>query len=217
MIDLQILTIRDLLPVTRVEFASRVVPPSVIILGDKMDQASLVFINDIEAPEFAVLSTNKIIAQIPTSERSSILRKVAVIATVPAVNRRSLLQFEVTSSIRGISGIEKLVQAYCKQLIQTPGTDRFRPNDGGGLLKLVGRNVSKGDTKNLQASVIGAIGRARDQLIARQNVDRRIPSDERLLTVTADAIGFDPLTTTLTASISLSSVAGKQATASLTL
>jgi phage baseplate assembly protein W len=216
-IDLQILTIRDLLPVTRVEFASKVVPPSVIILGDRMDQASLVFINDVEAPEFAVLSTNRIVAQIPTSERSSILRKVAVIATVPAINRRSLLQFEVTSSVRGISGIEKLVQAYCKQLIQTPGTDRFRPNDGGGLLKLVGRNVSKGDTKNLQASVIGAISRSRDQLIARQNIDRRIPADERLLTVTADAVGFDPLTTTLTASISLSSVSGKQATANLTL
>lgn len=217
MIDLQILTIRDLLPVTRVDFAARVVPLSVIIQGDKLDQASSVFINDLEAPEFAVLGTNRIIAQIPTSERSSILRKVAVIATVPAVNRRSLLLFEVTSSIRKISGIEKLVQAYCKQLVQTPGTDRFRPTEGGGLLKLVGRNVSKGDSKNLQASVIGAISRARDQLIVRQNADRRIPSDERLLTATADAVGFDALTTTLTASISLSAVSGKQAVANLTL
>lgn len=217
MIDLQVLTIRDLLPVTQVEFAARVSPPSIIITGDRMDQASSVLVNDAEVQEFAVLSTNRLVAQIPTSERSSIIRKVAVIATVPAVNRRSLLMFEITSSIRGFSGIEKLVQAYCKQLIQSPGTDRFRPDDGGGLLKLVGRNVSKGDTKNLQASVIGAIGRARDQLIARQNLDRRIPSDERLLTVTADSIGFDALTTTLTASISLSAVSGKQATASLTL
>lgn len=217
MIDLQILTIRDLLPVTRVDFAARVVPLSIIIQGDRLDQASSVFINDLEAPEFAVLGTNRIIAQIPTSERSSILRKIAVIATVPAVNRRSLLLFEVTSSIRKISGIEKLVQAYCKQLVQTPGTDRFRPTEGGGLLKLVGRNVSKGDSKNLQASVIGAISRARDQLIGRQNADRRIPADERLLAATADAVGFDALTTTLTASISLSAVSGKQAVANLTL
>jgi phage baseplate assembly protein W len=217
MIDFQILAIRDLLPVTKVDFAAKVSPPAIIIVGDRMNQASSVMINDTEAPEFAVLSVNRIIAQIPTSERSSIIRKVAVIATVPAVNRRSLLMFEITSSIRGLSGIEKLVQAYCKQLVQSPGTDRFRPDDGGGLLKLVGRNVSKGDTKNLQASVIGAISRARDQLIARQNLDRRIPSDERLLTVTADSVGFDALTTTLTASISLSAVSGKQATASLTL
>lgn len=217
MIDLQILTIRDILPITRVDFAAKVTPPSIIIQGERLDQASVVFINDIEAPEFAVLATNRIVAQIPTGERSSILRKVAVIATVPAVNRRSLLLFEVTSSIRKISGIEKLVQVYCKQLVQTPGTDRFRPTEGGGLLKLIGRNVSKGDSKNLQASVIGAINRSRDQLISRQNVDRRIPADERLLTVTADAVGFDPLTTTLTASISLSAVSGKQAVANLTL
>jgi hypothetical protein len=217
MIDLQILTIRDLLPVTGVDFAAKVNPPSIIIQGDRMDQASSVLINDAESPEFAVLSVNRIIAQIPASQLSSILRKVAVIATVPAVNRRSLLMFEVTSSIRKISGIEKLIQAYCKQLLQSPGTDRFRPNDGGGLLKLIGRNVSNGDTKNLQASVIGAIGRARDQLISRQGADRRIPADERLLSVTADAVGFDVLTTTLTASISLSAVSGKQAVANLTL
>ncbi len=217
MIDLQILTIRDLLPITNVDFASRVSPPSIIIVGSRMDQASSVFVNDAESPEFAVLSANRLIAQIPASERSSIIRKVSVIATSPAINRRSLLLFEITSSIRGISGIEKLVQAYCKQLLQSPGTDKFRPEEGGGLLKLIGRNVSKGDTKNLQASVIGAIGRARDQVIARQNLDRRIPSDERLLSVTADSVGFDALTTTLTASISLSAVSGKQATASLTL
>lgn len=217
MIDLQILTIRDILQVTKVDFAAKVIPPSIIIQGDRLDQASSVFINDIESPEFAVLAPNRIVAQIPTGELSSILRKVAVIATVPAMNRRSLLLFEVTSSIRKISGIEKLVQAYCKQLVQTPGTDRFRPTEGGGLLKLIGRNVSKGDSKNLQASVIGAINRSRDQLISRQNIDRRIPADERLLTVTADAVGFDPLTTTLTASISLSAVSGKQAIANLTL
>lgn len=217
MIDLQILTIRDLLPITKVEFAPNVNPPSVIIQGERLDQATSVFINDIEVSEFAVLSVNRLLAGIPVSEQSSILRKIAVIATVPAVNRSSLLHFEVTSTVRRIAGLEKLIQAYCKQLIQTPGTDRFRPNDGGGLLKLTGRNVSKGDARSIQASVVGAINRARDQLIARQNTDRRIPADERLLTATASAVGFDALTTTLTASISLSAVSGKQAVANLTL
>lgn len=217
MIDVKILTIRDLLPITQVEFAAKVVPLSVLIQGDRLDQASIVFINDMEAPEFAVLSKNRILAQVPTSERSSILRKIAIVATTPSVNRSSLLHFEIGSSFKGLSGIEKLVQAYCKQLIQTPGSDRFRPDEGGGLLKLVGRNVSKGDTKNLQASVIGAIGRARDQLLARQNLDRRIPADERLLSVSAESIGFDATTTTLVTSIALSAVSGRQAVANLNL
>jgi hypothetical protein len=217
MIDIKILTIRDLLPITQVEFAARVSPLSIIIQGDRLDEASIVYINDMESPEFAVLSKNRILVQVPTSERSSILRKVAVVATSPSVNRSSLLHFEIGSSFKGLSGIEKLVQAYCKQLIQSPGSDRFRPDEGGGLLKLVGRNVSKGDSKNLQASVIGAIGRARDQLLARQNLDRRIPADERLLSVSAESIGFDPTTTTLVASIALSAVSGRQAVANLNL
>lgn len=217
MIDIKILTIKDLLPVNKVEFAAKVVPPSLIIQGDRLDQASSVLVNDVEAPEFAVLSKNLLLVQIPTSERSSLLRKIAVIATVPSVTRRSLLHFEIGDSIKGISGLEKLVQSYCKQLLQTPGTDRFRPSEGGGLMKLIGRNVSKGDSKNLQASVIGAISRARDQLIARQNSDRRIPADERLLTATAEAVGFDASTTTLSARIAISAVSGRQAVANLTL
>lgn len=217
MIDIKILNIRDLLFISDVSFATSVSPLSLLISGDRMDEASVVYVNDIEAPEFVVLSKNRLLAQVPTSEKSSILRKVAVVANTPSVNRSSLLHFEVGKTVKGITGIEKLVQVYCKQLIQTPGTDRFRPDDGGGLLKLVGGNVSQGDVKNLQASVIGAISRARDQLLARQNLDRRIPADERLLTVTAQAVGFDATTTTLTASIALSAVSGQQAVANLTL
>lgn len=217
MIDLKILTIRDLLPIMSVEYAANVTPLSVLITGDRLDQASQVYINDIEAPEFAVLSSGRIIAQVPTGERNSVLRKLAVVATVPSANRKSLLHFEVGHSIKGIKGLEKLVQAFCKLLLQTPGTDRFRPDDGGGLLKLVGRNVSKGDTKNLQAAVVGAVTRTRDQLLARQGTDRRIPSDERLLTATTEAVGFDTSTTTLSARIALSAVSGQLAVANLTL
>lgn len=217
MIDLKILTIKDLLPIAKVEYASKVVPLSVIITGEKLDQTSQVYINDIESPEFVVLSSGRIVAQVPTGERKSILRKVAAIATVPATSRRSLLHFEVGKSVDGIKGIEKLVQAFCKILLQTPGSDRFRPNEGAGLMRLVGRNVSKGDSKNLQASVVGSVTRARDQLLARQAVDRRIPADERLLSVTAEAVGFDTMNTTLSARISLSAVSGQLAVANLTL
>ncbi len=217
MIDLKILSIRDLLPIVSVEYAAGINPLSVVITGDRLDQASLVYMNDIEAPEFAVLSSGRIIAQVPTGERNSVLRKIAVIATVPSMNRKSLLHFEVGSSIKSITGLEKLVQSFCKLLLQTPGTDRFRPNEGGGLLKLVGRNVSKGDSKNLQAAVVGSITRTRDQLMARQGSDRRIPSDERLLSATTEAVGFDPSTTTLSARVAVAAVSGQLAVANLTL
>lgn len=217
MIDVKILTIRDLLPIKNVEYAQGVVPLSLLLTGDDFSGASHVYINDLESPEFAVLSTGRILAQVPSSQVRSTLRKVAVVADVPSTTRSSLLHFEVGSSLRSIKGLEKLVQAFCKLLLQSPGTDRFRPTEGGGLLKLLGRNVSRGDATSLQASVVGCITRTRDQLVTRQATDRRIPADEKLLSAVADGVGFDPSTTTLSARIFLSAVSGKLAVANLTL
>lgn len=217
MIDIKILVIRDLLPISSVEIANGVFPISLLITGDRLDQANQVLVNDIEAVEFVVLSTNRLLVKIPTSEISSTIRKIAVVANIPSTNRRSILHFEIGSSLKNIKGLEKLIQAFCKLLIQTPGSDRFRPDEGGGLMKLIGRNVSKGGVNNLQASVVGAVSRARDQFLSRQGPNRRIPSDERLLSVTTESVGFDTSTTTLSARISLSAVSGKVAVANLTL
>lgn len=215
--DLKILTVRDVLPVSTAEYAKDISPLSILITGSKMDQANHVYINDVESPEFIIISQNRVLAQIPTSERNSILRKLSVIADVPSISRNSLLHFEVGKSVRPVRGIEKLVQSFCKILLQTPGTDRFRPNDGGGLMKIIGRDVSKGDSKNLQASVVSAVSRTKEQLMARQASDRRIPADERLLTASTESVGFDSSTTTLIARISVSAVSGKLAVANLTL
>ncbi len=217
MIDIKILIIRDLLPISTVEIASGVFPISLLITGDRLDQANQVLVNDIESTEFVVLSANRLLVKIPVSEINSTIRKITVIANIPSTNRKSILHFEVGSSFKSIKGLEKLIQAFCKLLIQTPGSDRFRPDEGGGLMKLVGRNVSKGGVSNLQASVVGAVSRTRDQFLSRQGPNRRIPSDERLLTVTTESVGFDTNTTTLSARIFLSAVSGKIAVANLTL
>ncbi len=215
--DLKILTVRDVLPVADVRYATGVIPLSLFVAGDKVGQANHVYINDIESPEFVVLSPSRLLVQVPTSERDSSLRKISVISDVPTVNRNSLLHFEIGRNLRSIKGIEKLVQGFCKILLQTPGSDRFRPTEGGGILKMVGRDVSKGDARNLQAAVVSAVSRTKDQLMSRQAIDRRIPSDERLLTAIADSVGFDSSTTTLIARISVSAVSGKSAVANLTL
>lgn len=215
--DIKLLTIRDLLPVSEVEFVANLVPLSMSIIGEKLDQATKIFINDVEAPEFVVMTRSRIIAQVPSSEVKSIINKVAVIAEKPSAGRSSLLHFEMEGTFRSLQGIERLVQHFCKLLMQSPGSDKFSPNEGGGLLRIVGRNVSRNDAKSLQASVVGAVSRTRDQILSRQASNSRIPSDERLLSVTAEAVGFDVATTTLRARIALAAVSGKQAVANLTV
>lgn len=215
--DIKLLSIKDLLPISSVTYATGVSPLSIVIIGDNMDQANEVFINDLESPEFMILSANRILAQVPTSERSSLLRKVSVIATLPSIKRKSLLSFEVGTGFVTISGIEKLVQQFCKLLLQSPGSNKFNSNDGGGLLKLVGTTVSRSDSKSVQAAVVSAVSRTKDQLRAKQGSDRRITADERLLSATTTSVGFDALTTTLSARIEVSAVSGKLAVANLTL
>lgn len=215
--DLKILTIRDLLPISKVEFVADLVPLSLMVIGERLDQATSLYINDVEAPEFVVVTKNRIIAQVPASETKSIISKVAAVAEKPSVDRSSLLHFEMPGTFHSLQGIERLVQHFCKILLQSPGSDKFSPEDGGGLLKIVGRNVSRNDSKSLQASVVGAVSRTRDQLLSSQANNSRIPSDERLLSVITEAVGFDVATTTLRARIALSAVSGRQAVANLTV
>lgn len=215
--DIKVLTIRDLLPIVKVEFVANFVPLSLTIIGEKMDQATTVYINDVEAPEFLVVSKNRLVAQVPGSEVRSVINKVAVVAEKPSADRSSLLHFEMAGTFRSFQGIERLVQHFCKLLLQSPGSDKFSPDEGGGLLKIVGRNVSRGDSKSLQAAVVTAVSRTRDQILSRQAKNSRIPSDERLLSATTEAVGFDVATTTLRARIALSAVSGRQAVANLTL
>lgn len=213
MIDIKVLAIHDLLVVTGIEVA-KIKPLSLIILGQKLNEASRVFVNDIQAPEFIIASETRILAQVPDSEKNSPIRKISVIAEKPSTSRNSLLSFELGSSFSGLQGIERMVQAFVKLLLQTPGSDKFHPNRGGGLLTLIGRNVTR-DGRALQTGVVSAVGRTRDQLVAIQSKNSRIPADERLLTAKTEAVGFNPNTTTLHARVELSATSGRAALANL--
>ena len=216
MMDLKILAIRDLLTIAGVEFAQKISPLSLIITGEKFNEATKVLVNDIECPEFMAISGNQILAQVPDSERSSAISRIAVLAERPSPTRSSVLNYEVGPSVKGIVGLERLVQLFCKLLLQTPGSDKFRPSEGGGLLQIVGRNISRHDSRSLQASLVGSVSRTRDQILSFQAKNSRIPSDERLLSARTDAVGFDPGTTAVSARVILSVVSGREAVANLT-
>jgi phage baseplate assembly protein W len=216
MIDIKILTIRDLLEVVKVAYAD-LSPPSLVVVGYQFDQASRVLINDVEAPEFIVESSGLLLAQIPTSERASPIRSVVVSADKPSVSRESTLHFEVSGSIKTMKGLERLVQIFCRMLLQTPGSDRFHPKEGGGLLRLVGSSVSNTNQKLIQASAMASVNRARDQIMSRQAAKTNIPNSERLLSASVESIGFDASTTTLSCRVALAAVSGQQAVAEMTL
>jgi len=216
MIDIKVIVIKDILPVNRVIFVPNFSPLSIQVEGNLLLQANEVLINDIDAPEFMVLSNTSLIAQVPTSQVNSRLRSVTVLATKPSADRSSIIHLDAGKTISSLKGIEKLVQYFVKILLQNPGSDIFNPTEGGGVLGLVGRVVSKTDSSSLSAALVSAVNQTRDQIIAKQAKITRIPSDERLLRADTQGAGFNPNTTTLAARISVGAVSGRDAVANLT-
>jgi len=216
MIDLKIISIRDLLPVTGASFLKGMTPVSLELKGDLFNQASEVLINGIPSPEFISLSDSRIIAQVPIGLEGSVINQLAVIAESPSKNRSSLLNFTIGKSIKPLSGIQRLVQLFCKILLQTPGSDKFDPSLGAGLLGLLGQTSSIGGAQSITAAISNAVTKARDQILTLQNNIPRIPPDERLLNASTEAVGFDPNTTTAMARVSLTALSGREAVANLT-
>jgi len=213
--DIKIIAIKDILTVTRAERVPNFNPPTLSLTGLKFLQASEITINDIAAPEFMVSSNTKMLVQIPDSQVKTTIRKITVLATKPFPDRKSVLRFEA-GSIKSLQGLERLVQHFTKILIQTPGSDRFNPTEGGGVLSIVGTVVGRRDSTSLRSAIVSAVGRARDQIVTKQSRTPQISPDERLLRADAVAVGFDPNTSTLAARITLSAVSGREAVANLT-
>lgn len=216
MTDIKILVIKDILPVTGIDYLS-VSPPSVQLRGDKFLQATEVFINDLPSPEFMIVSNQRILAQIPKGQETSVIRKVSVLAEQPSKDRSSILHFEVGTSFKGLKGIERMVQFFVKILLQTPGSDRFRPTIGGDLLSVIGESVTGGgNNSGVSAAVMNSVSRTKDQIVSLQSHATGTPSDERLLSAVVQAVGFDPNTTTLATKVALTAMSGRAAVANLT-
>jgi hypothetical protein len=214
--DIKVIVIKDILPVNRVSFVPNFTPLSLSIEGSLLLQANEVLINDINAPEFMIVSDKKLVAQVPDSQVNSRLRSVTVLATKPSADRSSILHLDAGKTFSGLKGLEKLIQYFVKVLLQNPGSDIFNPTLGGGVLGLVGRVVSKKDSSALSASLVSSVNQTRDQIIKQQGQINRLPSDERLLRADTQAVGFNPNTTTLAARISIGAVSGRTAVANLT-
>lgn len=216
MLDIKVISIKDVLVVNEVGFVPNFSPRTLDIRGTKLLKADEVYVNTFPAPEFIIVSDTKILAQVPNSQLNTTITSVTVLSTKPSADRSSFLHFEVGRTISALKGLEKLVQLFTKMLIQTPGSDRFHPDEGGGLLSLVGSNVGKNQGKSLSASLVSAVNRTRDQLMKKQSRITRLHPDERLLRADVQAVGYNPNTTTLVARISVGAYSGRQAVANLT-
>lgn len=183
MIDLRIIEIRDLLPVNKVEYANGVTPRSIYVRGLNFKNAHEVWINEVKSPSVVIVNGTTLLAQVPTSILDAAIRSVTVVSHRITGAKRSRIEFRIGDTTHLISGLERLIQTFVKLLLQTPGTDAFRPVVGGGLIAAAGKLSLNPITaaNSVVADVQVAVSRTQQQLISLQANDSALSLSEKLL------------------------------------
>ncbi len=215
MIDIQVVRLSDVLPVTSIERVPGVSPRTVRLRGRDFRNVESVYLNGSVSPEFVVLSQGELLAQVPADQVQVAIHEAYVLSTRLTFTKRSIVEMSVGVRPQAVSGTLALIQTFVRILLRTPGTNVFRRTLGGGLYQNVGKVLSTNARDRVGAEVAVAVARTRQAIIASQTPDRRIPPEERLLS--ADIIGLElsPREGTLYMSVSVTSHAGTTAAATL--
>lgn len=215
MIDFQVIAIRDVLPVNRVQVAHGVSPYSLYLRGPASADFSNtyeVMINEWKSPSVVVVDSRTLLAQVPTQvqDGNKAIRSVVVVSNRLTYADRSRIDFTVSDAPVLVAGMERLIQTFLKILLQTPGTDAFSQKIGGGVLRLVGKlsGAPTASANNVASEVQLAVTRTSRQLIAIQSKGAALPLQEKLLYARLLEARFSPQTQALTAMIDLANQSG---------
>lgn len=214
MIDLQVIQVRDLLKVRRVTEAG-ITPRTLLLTGEDFSSAQEVYINESLSPDIVVSDSTHILAQVPTPHLQSRIRTVSVVSSRLTRTRSSTIKFLFGNIPNRASGIERLIQLFLKTMLQTPGTDIWVPNSGGGLLRAVGRAVGKNDHASVVADFQLSVTRARQQIMQLQASNPPTDLSERLLYARPIDVKFLPHELALVGKIDIANQAGKSAVVGL--
>lgn len=215
--QLEVVRFRDLVEVLSIpRFVPGVTPPAIEIKGEDFRSVERVVINDQNAPDFIVVNQKTIYVQIPGSVER--IKTIEVLSSkFTRSTKASKLSYEVGPKTRKVDGILKLMQLFTKWLLQTPGSDIFNPERGGGLLALIG---TVGTNKSMD-SVIGAVSRSVESTVSQMRSSQinvvGLPLSEQLLS--AAVTDFDIFERQMEArvKVALSSMAGEEAVTALEL
>jgi hypothetical protein len=177
------------------------------ISGVDFSSARDVIINEAKSPSVIIQSKNLLYAQMPSNVGS--IRSVVVISNRLTRTKRSTIKFIIGDTPSYVSGIERLVQTFLKLLLQTPGTDAFAQNIGGGILGAVAKIGRSGGATSMTADVQLGVDRVRKQLIAIQTNDPALAVSERLLYARLLSAKFSPQEQTLFCRIDIANQASQ--------
>ncbi len=80
--------------------------------------------------------------------------------------------FSLGNKIEFVDGIDELVQLFIINLYNTPGRDLLFPDEGGGILNLLGMNIDINDKISLTSTLKQIVEKTKNEIIQKQsNID----------------------------------------------
>ena len=183
--DIRVIELTDILPINKIE-KTALQTPSLKLTGEGFLTARNVVINNINSPDFAILSDTVIVCEIPKlNNRVSNV----VVQGRNAINtkRDAVISIGLTDSIGITSGLSKLVQSFVKILLTRKGSSIFNPEMGSKFRDLQGMNIN--DNEVLEPLITQTVTDVEQYILDTQSSS--LPLDERLLKVQITNIAYN--------------------------
>ena len=218
--DIQVISVVDDLQVESIEDIADAEPRTLRLVGSGgFNSAQRVVINDYGIDSFIAISDTVLLVN-PGAVFDSVAvtdMNVVVISGELTNTRRVRLVFSPTVRLRRVTGVQKLVQQVLKTMLSNVGTNRFRVQEGGALLKLTGFSMTPNAKPRIVTALSQAITSTETQVIAAQASVRGLPLDERLLSLSLGGVAFDDTTMEVRATIRLTTFVGRSVSIPLVL
>lgn len=216
-VQLEVIKFRDLIPVTSVGFAPGFNETTLDITGDDFSSVEQILINGIRCPEFFILNRNRLLAQLPDGAKNQIATIEVLSSNFTKSSVASKVNFAIGNKTRSVSGILKLVQLFTKWMLQSPGSDIFNPERGGGLQEIVGQVSTSRKMDQVLGALTMVVQSTSTQIRSSQLLHSNLPLDERLLTAELIDVNVYEKEMEARVKVYLTSMAGRDAIASLAL
>jgi len=215
---IEVVKYRDLIPILSIpRFVAEFSQPTIEIRGEDFSSVDRVFVNDSPSPEFIIINKHTMYVQLPEGAKKQICNIEVLSSKFTKTTKSSKMQFEFGNKTRSVTGLMSLIQLFTKWILQSPGSDIFNPERGGGLQELVGQVTS---TKRMD-SVLGTVSRAVQNTVTQIRTAQirasNLALDERLLA--ADVVDLQVYEKQMEAvvKVGVRSVAGQEAVTGLEL
>ena len=212
MSDLQIISVQDIVPVSRVEVIASTYPVLYKVTGVDFRKVTEVLLNGV-VTTFAIFSSSVLLVDRPEQLRDDRLRTIQVLSGTFTLTERSIIKPKLETGL--LSGLMSLAQLFTKVLLTTPGRDVYRPDIGGNLPALVGQVAGAPTRPDLKTSFVQAVARTKSQILELQANRVTLPADERLAAARVVSVSFEPQSGTLQGRVELISMAGDAALVNL--